>query len=76
MTLKGNNTMEILTLGLFCAGLILCIFLKFSILYALGAGLVLFWMYGRWKGFSWKSLFTISLAGIMTAKNILLPSDR
>ena len=72
MTVKGNNTMEILTLGLFCAGLILCIFLKFSILYALGAGLVLFWMYGRWKGFSWKSLFTISLAGIMTAKNILL----
>ena len=72
MTVKGDNTMEILTLGLFCAGLILCIFLKFSILYALGAGLVLFWMYGRWKGFSWKSLFTISLAGIMTAKNILL----
>ena len=53
--------MEILTLGLFCAGLILCIILKFSILYALGAGLVLFWLYGRRKGFSWKRLFVISL---------------
>ena len=64
--------MEILTLGLFCAGLILCIILKFSILYALGAGLVLFWLYGRRKGFSWKRLFVISLEGVMTARNILL----
>ena len=64
--------MEILTLGLFCAGLILCIILKFSILYALGAGLVLFWLYGRRKGFAWKRLFVISLEGVMTARNILL----
>lgn len=64
--------MELITLGLFCAGLILCILFNLPILYALGAGLVLFWLYGRRKGFSWGELFKISLEGVMTAKNILL----
>ena len=64
--------MELIILGLFCAGLILCIFLKFSVLYAPGAGLILFWLYGRHRGFSWPELFRISLEGVLTAKNILI----
>ena len=64
--------MELAVLGLFCAGLLLCIILDYPVLYALTAGLLLFWLYGRHKGFSWPELFRISLEGVMTAKNILL----
>ena len=64
--------MEWMVLGLFCAGLLLCIVLDFSILYALGAGLVLFWLYGKYKGFSWGELFAMSLSGVKTVKNILI----
>ena len=64
--------MELLTLGLFCAGLLICLVLGLPILYALGAGLVIFWLYGHRKGFSWRSLFEMSLEGIAGAKNILL----
>ena len=64
--------MEWMVLGLFCAGLLLCIVLDFSILYALAAGLVLFWLYGRYKGFSWGELLDMSLSGVKTVKNILI----
>ena len=64
--------MEWIVLGLFCTGLLLCIVLDFSILYALGAGLVLFWLYGKYKGFSWGALFEMSLSGVKTVKNILI----
>lgn len=64
--------MEQLTLGLFCLGLLLCILLKFSILYALAAGLVFFLLYGRHKGFSWKELGGMALSGVKTVKNILI----
>ena len=48
--------MELLALSLFCAGLLACIAFDISILYALGAGLALFLLYGKRKGFSWKEL--------------------
>lgn len=64
--------MELLTLGLFCLGLLLCIILKVSILYALAAGLVLFLLYGRRKGFSWRELVDMSISGVKTVKNILI----
>lgn len=64
--------MEWLVLGLFCAGLLGCILLDLSILYALAAGLGIFWLYGRYRGFSWKELFEMSLNGVKTVKNILL----
>ena len=44
--------MEGLVLGLFCAALIIGLALNISMLYALSFGLVLFWLYGRRKGFS------------------------
>ncbi|MBO4290230.1 MAG: sodium:proton antiporter [Lachnospiraceae bacterium] len=64
--------MEALTLGLFCAALLLCLILDWSILYALGFGLVLFLLYGRHKGFAWKELAKIALRGVKTIRNILI----
>ncbi len=64
--------MELLVLSLFCAGLLACIIFDISILYALGAGLVLFLLYGKRKGFSWKELAGVALSGIVKVKNILI----
>ena len=64
--------MEWLTLGAFCGGLLLCIVLDISIIYALLAGLVIFLLYGKGRGFSWKELAAVSLSGVKTVKNILI----
>lgn len=64
--------MELTVLGLFCSGLLTCIILDLSILYALGAGLALFLLYGKHKGFSWKELARMALSGVKTVKNILM----
>lgn len=64
--------MELVVLGLFCAGLLVCVAAGWSILYALGAGLVLFLLYGRGKGFGWGELLPTALSGIKTVKNILM----
>lgn len=64
--------MELFTLTLFCITLILCLLLDFSILYALAAGLVIFWIYGKKQGHSWKDLALMSLSGVKTVKNILI----
>ena len=39
--------MEVLTIGIFCALLIICIITGKSILYALLAGLIIFSLYGK-----------------------------
>ena len=41
---------------LFCLALLVCIVLRANILYALLAGLVIFALYGKKQGFSWKEL--------------------
>ena len=64
--------MEWLVLGLFCGGLILCLLLDWSILYALLVGLLLFLLYGRWKGFGWTELLKMALDGVKTVRNILI----
>ena len=64
--------MEWLVLGLFCGGLILCLLLDASILYALSAGLLLFLLYGRRKGFGWAELLRMALDGVRTVRNILI----
>ena len=63
--------MEYLVLGIFCASLLVCIILNISILYALVFGLLLFMLYGRQKGFSWRELTTMALSGVKTVRNIL-----
>ncbi len=64
--------MEWLTLGLFCAALLLCVVFDLPILLALAAGLLLFLLYGRRRGSSWRELIGAALSGIGTVKNILI----
>lgn len=64
--------MEIVTLSLFCAALLLCVLSGLSILYALLIGLIIFSLYGKKKGYRWSELAQMSFAGIKTVKNILI----
>ncbi|MCC8059277.1 MAG: sodium:proton antiporter [Clostridiales bacterium] len=63
--------METITLLLFCALLLFCLIFHLSVLYALAAGLVIFLIYGRKRGFSFAELLRMCLEGIKTAGNIL-----
>lgn len=64
--------MEIITLALFCAALLICIVLDASVLYALAAGLIIFCAYAKFKKHSFKAIFRMILNGIKTSKNILI----
>ncbi len=64
--------MEWLVLGIFFCGLILCLLLDVSILYALLFGLLLFLLYGRRKGFAWGELLKMALDGVKTVRSILI----
>ena len=64
--------MELAVLSIFCITLLLCVLWNVSILYALVFGLLLFWFYGRRKGFCWHELIGMSLSGIRTVRNILI----
>ena len=64
--------MDLLVLVLFCASLLLCVGMDFSILYALGIGLFLFLGYGRKKGYAWSELIGMAFSGVKTVKNILI----
>ena len=63
--------MEWIVLGLFCAALVLGIVLDVSMLWALGFGLLLFWVYGRRRGFSWLALAKMTWEGVATVWKIL-----
>ena len=60
--------MEWLVLSLFCSGLLVSVLLGISILYPLFAGLMIFFVYGRAKGFSAHALAKMAVDGILTAK--------
>ncbi|MBU5480872.1 Na+/H+ antiporter NhaC family protein [Blautia sp. MSJ-19] len=64
--------MEFLTLGIFCTLLIVCIITGKSILYALSAGLILFSLYGKQQGYTWKEIGRMALQGVGKVKNILV----
>lgn len=64
--------MEVLTIGIFCALLIICIITGISILYALLAGLIIFSLYGKKQGYSWRQISRMALQGAWKVKNILL----
>lgn len=64
--------MELWTIGLFCAAILICVSLDLPILLALSIGLVLFLLYGRKKGVSWQELIKVALSGVLTVKNILI----
>lgn len=52
---------------LFCLALLVCIVLGTNILYALLAGLVIFTLYGKKQGFSWKELGKMICSGVKTS---------
>ena len=64
--------MEVLMIGIFCALLIICIITGKSILYALLAGLIIFGLYGKKQGYSWRQISRMALQGAWKVKNILL----
>ena len=64
--------MDFVILCVFCAGLLLCLALDLSILYALLFGLLLFMLYGRRRGFAWRELAKMAFAGIKTVHTILI----
>ena len=64
--------MEWLILGVFSISLLICIILGIPILVALSFGLLLFLLYGRRKGFSWRELAGMAFDGIKTVSNILI----
>lgn len=61
-----------LTLGLFAGGLLLCLFCKLSVLYALSFGLLLFSVYARRSGFSWTEILRMALRGVWKIRGILI----
>lgn len=64
--------MEILTLILFCLALAVCLILDASVLYALGAGLIIFSAYAAFRKHSFKSILKMIFDGIKTARNVLI----
>ncbi len=63
--------MDLVTVGLFSAGLLACLAGGLSILWALLFGLALFLAYGRRTGLSWHELAVTALEGVKAVKNIL-----
>ena len=63
---------SIITISLFSLSLIICLLLKFSIVYALIIGYIIFISYGLIKGYNLKILVKKSFEGMLTVKNILL----
>ena len=63
---------SIITISLFSLSLIICLLLKFSIVYALIIGYMIFVIYGLIKGHNLIVLIKKSFEGVLTVKNILL----
>lgn len=64
--------MELATLGIFAALLLVCVAAGQSVLWALGAGFVLFFAYGLRRGLAAKELASAAFSGVKTVKNILI----
>ena len=63
---------SIVAILLFSLSLILCLLLKYSVIYALIVGYIIFVTYGLIKGYDLKVLMKKSFKGVLTVKNILL----
>ena len=63
---------SIIVILLFSLSLIVCLLLKFSVVYALIIGYLIFISYGLIKGHNLKVLIKKSFEGVLTVKNILL----
>ena len=63
---------ELLVLAIFISGLIVCIGMGFSIIYALVFGVLLFSLYAKLKGFSYKAIGVMLINGPKKVKNIII----
>ena len=63
---------SVIAILLFSLSLIFCLLLKYSVIYALIVGYVIFVIYGLIKGHDIKLLIKKSFEGVLTVKNILL----
>ena len=68
---RDESPLEWITLGAFCALLLISVVLDLPLLWALLAGLFIFLLYGRHRGFSWRALIGMCVEGIVTVKNVL-----
>lgn len=64
--------LETMVLLSFILALAVCLFTGASILYALAAGYVIFFVYGLKKGHRAEAVFRMSVSGIKTVKNVLM----
>lgn len=68
----GFSMGSIIVILLFSLSLIVCLLLKFSVVYALIVGYIIFIIFGLLKGHNLKVLIKKSFEGVLTVKNILL----
>lgn len=61
-----------LSIGLFCAALLVCVVCKLNVLYALAAGLLIFILHGRHLGYAWRALGRMMVTGVKTSAGVLL----
>lgn len=64
--------MELITILLFCAVLVVCLLLKVEVLYALCIGLLIFCGYALKRGFTLGDVVGMCIDGVKTASNVLL----
>ena len=62
---------ELFVLSLFCVILIACVALSLPIVGALAVGLLLFCLYGRYRGRGWGELARMGASGIVTVRGVL-----
>lgn len=63
---------ELVVLAIFMLGLIVCIGMGLSIIYALVFGVLLFSLYAKLKGFSYSGIWAMLISGPKKVKNIIL----
>ncbi len=69
---KESVTVEWMILGAFCAGLVVCVVSGMPILFALVFGLILFMLYGKSQGLTWRQVLLSAAEGVGVVRNILI----
>lgn len=61
-----------MAMGIFLVGLIVCVFMDISVLYAMLFGYLCFFIQARCDGYSYSDIFRFSVAGVQKSRNILI----
>lgn len=67
----GGIILALLTLLLFCSGLLLCLHFDLSILYALSFGYIIFFLYGLHYGCHIRQLLSMTVESLLTVRTVL-----